>query len=88
MFALFRKFDVRTYTQDLSPFLISETGLKFLIWTLGKIHQVTKRQPGSYEEALKLTKASTLSIWKEEIQVKSLEWTTQTAIHCDTFWLT
>ena len=50
MFALFPKFGARTRTQDLWPFLISETGLKFLIWTQGKIHP---GQPGSYEEALK-----------------------------------
>ena len=38
MFALFPKFGARTRTQDLWPFLISETGLKFLIRTQGKIH--------------------------------------------------
>ena len=38
MFALFPKFGARTRTQDLWPFLISETGLKFLIWTQDKIH--------------------------------------------------
>ena len=46
MFALFPKFGARTRTQDLWPFLISETGLKFLIWTQSKIHP---GQPGSYE---------------------------------------
>ena len=50
MFALFPKFGARTRPQDLWPFLISETGLKFLIWTQGKIQP---GQPGSYEEALK-----------------------------------
>ena len=38
MFALFPEFGARTRFQDLWPFLISETGLKFLIWTQGKIH--------------------------------------------------
>ena len=38
MFALFPEFGARTRPQDLWPFLISETGLKFLIWTQGKIH--------------------------------------------------
>ena len=28
-----------------------------------------------------------MSIWTEEIQAKSVEWTMQTAINCDTFWL-
>ena len=31
--------------------------------------------------------ASSLSIWTEEIQAKSEEWTTQRAIYCDTIWL-
>ena len=38
MFALFPEFGARIRPQDLWPFLISETGLKFLIWTQGKIH--------------------------------------------------
>ena len=33
MFALFLKFGARTRPGDIWPFLISETGLKFLIWT-------------------------------------------------------
>ena len=33
MFALFLKFGARTRSRGLWPFLISETGLKFLIWT-------------------------------------------------------
>ena len=36
---------------------------------------------------LKLSHASTLAIWIEEIQAKSEEWTTQTALKCDTSWL-
>ena len=36
---------------------------------------------------LKLSHASTLSIWTEEIQAKTEEWTKQTAIYCDTLWL-
>ena len=43
MFALFPEFGARTRSQDLWPFLISETGLKFLIWTQSKIH------PGRYK---------------------------------------
>ena len=42
MFALFPEFGARTRPQDLWPFLISEIGLTFLIWTQGKIHQVTE----------------------------------------------
>ena len=38
MFALFPEFGARTRPKDLWPFLISETGQKFLIWTQGKIH--------------------------------------------------
>ena len=38
MFALFPEFGARTHPQDLWPFLILETGLKFLIWTQDKIH--------------------------------------------------
>ena len=37
MFALFRESRARTRPQDLWPFLISETGLEFLIWTQGEI---------------------------------------------------
>ena len=36
---------------------------------------------------LKLSHASTLSKWTKEIQAKSEEWTTQTSIYYDTFWL-
>ena len=36
---------------------------------------------------LKPSRASTLSVWTEEIQAKSEEWTTQTAINRDTLWL-
>ena len=36
---------------------------------------------------LKRNHASTLSIWTEEIRAKSEDWTTQTAINFDTFWL-
>ena len=45
MFALFPKFGARTRTQDLWPFLISETGLKFLIWTQGKIYPGNRASP-------------------------------------------
>ena len=45
MFALFPKFGARTRTQDLWPFLISETGLKFLIWTQSKIHPGNRASP-------------------------------------------
>ena len=37
MFALFLEFGARTRPQDLLPFLISEIGLKFLIWTQDEI---------------------------------------------------
>ena len=36
-FALFLEFRARTRPQDLWPFLLSEAGLKFLIWTQGEI---------------------------------------------------
>ena len=49
MFALFSEFGARTRFQDLWPFVISETGLKFLRRTQGKIQP---GQPGSYEETL------------------------------------
>ena len=38
MFALFLEFGARTRPQDLWPFLISETGLNFLVWNQGEIH--------------------------------------------------
>ena len=38
MFALFLKFGARFRPQDLWPFVISETGMKFLIWTQGEIN--------------------------------------------------
>ena len=37
MFALFLEFGTTTHAQDLWPFLLSETGLKFLVWTQGEI---------------------------------------------------
>ena len=43
--ALFPKFGARTRTQDLWPFLIWETGLKFLIWTQDKIHPGNRASP-------------------------------------------
>ena len=45
MFAFFPKFGARTRPQDLWPFFISETGLKFLIWTQGKIHPGNRASP-------------------------------------------
>ena len=48
VFALFLEFRATT---RLRPFLISETGLKFLIWTQGEIGP---GQPGSCEEAIRL----------------------------------
>ena len=44
MFALFPEFGARTRPQDLWPFLILETGLKFLIWTQGETKPA--RSPG------------------------------------------
>ena len=41
MFALFLEFGARTRPHELWPFLISETGLKFLIRAQGEI------QPGN-----------------------------------------
>ena len=38
MFALFPKFGAKTCPQDLWPFFILQTGLKFLIWAQGEIH--------------------------------------------------
>ena len=46
IFALFPEFGARTRPQDLWPFLISETGLKFLILiTQGKIHPGNRASP-------------------------------------------
>ena len=45
MFALFLEFGARTRSQDLWPFLISETGLKFLIWTQGEIQPGNRASP-------------------------------------------
>ena len=45
MFALFPKFGAKTRPQDLWPFLISETGLNFLIWTQGEIHPGNRASP-------------------------------------------
>ena len=45
MLALFPEFGARPRPQDLWPFLISETGLKFLIGTQGKIHPGNQANP-------------------------------------------
>ena len=45
MFGLFLEFRARTCPQDLWPFLNSETGLKFLIWTQGKIRRGNRVSP-------------------------------------------
>ena len=45
MVVLFPEFGARTRPQDLWPFLISETGLKFLILTQGKIHPSNRASP-------------------------------------------
>ena len=50
MFALFLEFDARSRPQDLWPFLISETGLKFLYEPEAKFVPVNR---GSCLEALK-----------------------------------
>ena len=54
MFALFLELGARTRPQDLWPFLISETRLKFLIWTqIGPVLGQSGH-PGSCKEALSL----------------------------------
>ena len=45
MFALFPKFGAKTRPQDLRPFLISETGLNFLIRTQGEIDPGNRASP-------------------------------------------
>ena len=45
MVVLFPEFGARTRPQDLWPFLISETGLKFLICTQGEIHPGNRASP-------------------------------------------
>ena len=45
MFALFLVFGARSRPQDLWPFLISETELKFLIWTQGEIPPGSSASP-------------------------------------------
>ena len=56
MFALFLEFGARTRPKDLWSFLVSETGLKFLIWTQGEVRPGNRASPvnaGSFEETLK-----------------------------------
>ena len=45
MFSLFPESGARTRSQDLWPFLISETGLNFLIWTQGEIRTGKRASP-------------------------------------------
>ena len=45
MFASFLEFRARTHPQNLRRFLISETGLKFLKWTQGKIDPGNRVSP-------------------------------------------
>ena len=65
MSALFLEFGARIRPQDLWPFLVSETRLKFLIWTQGEIHP---GHPGSCEEALKDWKNRKLDTTSEQAQ--------------------
>ena len=53
MFALFLELRVRTRPQDLWPFLILETGLKFLIWTQREIGPDNRAHAKSPSETLK-----------------------------------
>ena len=53
MFALFLELRVRTRPQDLWPFLILETGLKFLIWAQGEIGPDNRAHAKSPSETLK-----------------------------------
>ena len=48
MFASFLEFRAWTHPQNLWRFLISETGLKFLIWTRGKIDPDNRASPLVY----------------------------------------
>ena len=57
MFALFPEFGARTRPQDLWPFLISETGLNFLIWTQGEIHPGNRASPVNRENVFLRMKA-------------------------------
>ena len=45
MFASFLEFRAWTHPQNLRRFLISETGLKFLVWTQGKIDPGNQASP-------------------------------------------
>ena len=45
MLALFLKFCTTTRPQDFWPFLVFETGLKFLIWTNGEIGPSNRASP-------------------------------------------
>ena len=45
MFALFLEFGARTRPKDLWSFLVSETGLKFLIWTQGEVRPGNRASP-------------------------------------------
>ena len=42
---LFFQFRAKTRPKDLRPFLISETGLSFLIWTQGEIRAGKRASP-------------------------------------------
>ena len=49
MFASFLEFRAWTHPQNLQRFLISETGLKFLTWTHGKIDPGNQASPLVYK---------------------------------------
>ena len=65
MFAFFPKFGARTRLQDLWPFLISETGLKFLIWTQGKIHPGNRASPVNRAHM----KRPLVAVWRYPVQL-------------------
>ena len=69
MFALFPEFGARTRSQDLWPFLISETGLKFLIWTQSKIHPGNRTSPVNRAHM----KRPLLQSWWENLHTKNTD---------------
>ena len=64
MFVLFLEFRAGSRPQDLWPFLISETGLKFLIWTQGETG------PGNHSRGPFLVSPGNFTGPKSNIQIE------------------
>ena len=66
MFALFLEFGGKTRPQDLWPFLISETGLTFLLRTQGEIHPCNRASPLNRAYVKGVSCGSTCSVCGED----------------------